>query len=109
MPNGTVVKRGLAPDAQKPGDTHVFPGMVTAGDNGAVVVVVVPIGGEFQGPFVTMSQISSNSAMPVSDNISSEVASMSFPFIRVDQLPWAQTGRTKGCKMQILLFAMLRY
>ncbi|KZV82026.1 hypothetical protein EXIGLDRAFT_844120 [Exidia glandulosa HHB12029] len=85
--------RTIAPDAKKSQTTLVPPsGAVKSGDDGVVFIAVAKVGNSMQGPFTSMSQVTSVSAMPHTDNIAPEVASLVFPFFRVDQLPWATSG-----------------
>ncbi|KAI0031185.1 hypothetical protein K488DRAFT_79220 [Vararia minispora EC-137] len=83
--------RGISPPAKEVGQTRVTLGAtVTASrKTGAVFVAVSQIKDAFQGPFTAMSQIFSSSAMPHTDTISQDAASSTFPFVRVDQLAWA--------------------
>ncbi|KZV78152.1 hypothetical protein EXIGLDRAFT_847778 [Exidia glandulosa HHB12029] len=85
--------RTIAPEAKKSQKTFVPPSAaVKSGDDGAVFIAVAKVGNSLQGPFTSMSQVTSVSAMPHTDNIAPDVASLVFPFVRVDKLPWATSG-----------------
>lgn len=65
---------------------------VTAGDLGAVFVVLSR-DGSFQGPFTNMNQVKSTNILPRWSSIPEEVLKMKFPFIKVEDLAWAGSGR----------------
>lgn len=89
FPDGTT--RGIAPIA-KTATTTEFPfpdGTVTANQEGAVVLRVEPIPGESQGPYSKMSDITAQNIFPQTPAIPADVRVMTFPFVKVENLPWA--------------------
>lgn len=66
---------------------------VTAGDLGAVFVILSPDGSS-QGPFSNMSQVKSTNILPPLPSFPKEVLDMKFPFVKVEDLAWASSGRT---------------
>ncbi|KAF9473550.1 hypothetical protein BDN70DRAFT_964836 [Pholiota conissans] len=92
--NGTDIIRRIAPPSKVAETTAVLSsnGMVTATENGAIVLRVEIVHGELQGPFHIMSDVVIANVFPNDTNVESAVRQMSFPFLKVDTLPWASNG-----------------
>ncbi|KAI0314587.1 hypothetical protein OF83DRAFT_1174605, partial [Amylostereum chailletii] len=89
---GTVEIRGIAPSAKTVHTTLLSSSAtIEAGASGAVFVAVT-LEDSYQGPFTTMSQVTSTNVLPQTDTIPTEVTSMDFPFIQVEKLDWASNG-----------------
>ncbi|KAH7924398.1 hypothetical protein BV22DRAFT_1013346 [Leucogyrophana mollusca] len=89
---GKKVVRDIAPAAKEYRSTLVTPSTpVAAGVNGAVFMTV-EVGDSFQGPFETMSQVTSTNLLSSTPTIPVNVTNMEFPFIQVEKLDWASNG-----------------
>ncbi|KAF8969197.1 hypothetical protein BDZ97DRAFT_1964191 [Flammula alnicola] len=87
------IVRGIAPPAKVAETTGLSAdGIVTANENGAIVLRVEMLGNEFQGPFRIMSEVAIANVFPNDTNVEPAVREMSFPFLKVDTLPWASSG-----------------
>lgn len=98
-PKGGPVTRGIATVAKGIATTHILSddGSITAVEGtGAVFLRVEPLGGEFQGPYTAMSQVTTNNLFPHGSNVSASVRAMEFPFVKVETLEWASEGPNKG-------------
>ncbi|KAH7098726.1 hypothetical protein BKA62DRAFT_622263 [Auriculariales sp. MPI-PUGE-AT-0066] len=86
--------RRIAPPAKQSGTTLIpTPARVMCENKtGAVFIAVANDGSSVQPPFNSMSNVVSRSALPHTDDISPEVASLGFPFHKVQDLPWASNG-----------------
>ncbi|KIJ62442.1 hypothetical protein HYDPIDRAFT_169112 [Hydnomerulius pinastri MD-312] len=87
LANGT--SRGVAPPANTVSTTQ-SQGRIQAGEEGAVIILVEPAHNELQGPFSTMSMISegTKNVFPQTSDVPADVRAMTFPFIKVEELPW---------------------
>lgn len=100
-PNGKMVTRTVAPPAKKAETTQNLSqdGFVKAGSDGAVFLRIEQLDDEFQGPYTTMSQVSTTNVFPWTPHVPADVVAMQFPFLKVETLPWA----TSGCEDLLLL------
>lgn len=96
--DGATVTRGIAPAAKDIASTQILSndGLITAGGDGVVFLHVEPVEKEFQGPFQTMSQVTTRNAFPTTAPPS--VKAMEFPFVKVEDLDWASSG----CKLVLV-------
>lgn len=101
-PNGKMVTRGIAAPAKKEATSLILSidGQVTAGKDGAVFIRVEPLGGEFQGPYSAMSEVAINNVFPYAPHVPANVRAMEFPFLKVDTLGWASSGRTQSLSVR---------
>lgn len=88
---GTKVTRGIAPPKKDKGTTLVF-GTATAGDKGAVFIHLEVLDDHMQGPFSIMSEVSSLNILPNNPHVSSGARAVQLPFIKVQDLDWANSG-----------------
>lgn len=90
--NGEITTRGISPTAKEIKTSHILSpdGLISAGDKGAVFIRVEPMDDHFQGPYQAMDDIPTTNQFPRTPQIPSNVGAMDFPFILVDNLPWAQ-------------------
>ena len=90
--NGVLVTRGIATTVKKTASTQILSsdGLVTAGEDGAVFLHVEPLKNEFQGPYQTMSQVTTSNVFP--NTVPPNVRAMEFPFVKVETLDWAKSG-----------------
>lgn len=90
--NGKVVKRGLAPDRRTAATTQICAsdGIVKAGVEGAVFMRLEYLADHVQGPYRTMADLPIANVFP--NSVPLDVQALEFPFIKVDQLPWASNG-----------------
>ncbi|KAF7984115.1 hypothetical protein HWV62_16736 [Athelia sp. TMB] len=90
--NGKITIRGIAPAAKEIGTSRILSpdGYISAGDKGAVFILVEAMRDHFQGPYRAMSEIPTTNQFPRSPQIPSNVRAMNLPFILVDDLAWAQ-------------------
>lgn len=102
--DGIIVTRGIAAPAKKEASTHILSedGSVTAGGDGAVFIYVELLKDEFQGPYKTMSEVTTTNVFPDAPEVPAAVRVMEFPFVKVDTLPWANSGPDSGRKPLIL-------
>jgi len=93
-PDGKIVTRIIAPPAKKAETTQILSedGVVKAGSEGAVFLRVEPLHDQFQGPYTTMSQVSTQNVFPWTPHVPADVVAMEFPFLKVETLPWADSG-----------------
>ena len=91
---GTI--RGIAPPAKVAETTGVLSsdGVVEANEHGAIILRVELLIDHFQGPFRTMSDVAIANVFPIDANVEPAVRQMTFPFLKVDSLAWAESGRT---------------
>ncbi|VDB88530.1 unnamed protein product [Peniophora sp. CBMAI 1063] len=94
--DGSKSTHSLAPAPKTAKSTLIQPGTsVAAGVIGAVFIGIVPDKNALT-PITSMKNVQSASAMPHTDTIPQDVASSTFPFARVDSLPWAKEGPDAG-------------
>ncbi|EJD34921.1 hypothetical protein AURDEDRAFT_154969 [Auricularia subglabra TFB-10046 SS5] len=93
---GKDIKRGLAPERHKAATTQILSkdGTVTAGSAGAVFMRLEYLSDHFQGPYRTMADLPIANAFP--NSVPLDIQALQFPFIKVDQLPWASSGNWDG-------------
>ena len=91
---GTI--RGIAPPAQAAETTGVLSsdGVVEANEHGAIILRVELLSDHFQGPFRIMSDVAIANVFPIDANVEPAVRQMTFPFLKVDSLAWAESGRS---------------
>ncbi|KAK7055209.1 hypothetical protein R3P38DRAFT_2760456 [Favolaschia claudopus] len=89
--DGTQIIRGIAPSAKQTGETEV-PSIIHAGNDGAVFLHLHPLNDQLQGPFQTMSEVSSLNILPNNPHVDPSARTLQLPFRKVDTLPWAQSG-----------------
>ncbi|KAL6304158.1 hypothetical protein BKA93DRAFT_785315 [Sparassis latifolia] len=91
--SGKTDTRTIAPTAKQVATTCVLSrdGIIVAGENGTVFLHVEPLD-QFQGPFTKMSQVTAQNIFPRAPEVPADVKAMEFPFIRVEKLPWANSG-----------------
>ncbi|KAJ7107338.1 hypothetical protein C8R44DRAFT_637345 [Mycena epipterygia] len=89
-PDNTVVTRTIAPPTKETAPTHPLSidGTVTAGNDGAVLILVEDLDGHSQGPYHTMDQITTTNLLRQSPHVPTNVKAMEFPFVKVEDLPW---------------------
>ncbi|EJD41029.1 hypothetical protein AURDEDRAFT_169814 [Auricularia subglabra TFB-10046 SS5] len=89
---GQVVKRGLAPDRRTTATTQILSsdGIIKAGAEGAAFMRLEYLADHVQGPYRTMADLPITNIFPNSAPL--DVQALQFPFIKVDQLPWASNG-----------------
>lgn len=92
--NDKNIKRGVIVNAKEVHTTIVESddGTIVAGDEGAVLVHIEYIEGTFQGPYREMSDLAPVNVFPPPPAVPPEVSIMEFPFIKVQDLPWASSG-----------------
>ncbi|KAF9457213.1 hypothetical protein BDZ94DRAFT_1176031 [Collybia nuda] len=92
--HGKTIVRTIATKAKGVATTHVVShdGHVTAGKDGAVFLRVEELGGESQGPFATMDEVTTTNLFPRSLYVGWDVRRMKFPFLKVETLDWASNG-----------------
>ncbi|KAF5346222.1 hypothetical protein D9758_014383 [Tetrapyrgos nigripes] len=89
--NGAQITRGIAPAAKDIGETQV-PSIINAGDKGAVFIHLEPLSDHAQGPFQTMSEVSSLNILPNNPHVDPSARTLQLPFRKVETLSWAQNG-----------------
>ncbi|KAG6902174.1 hypothetical protein C0995_003456 [Termitomyces sp. Mi166 len=89
--NGGVLTRGIAPAAKTTQSTLV-PSPITAGDDGAVFLRIEVLNDQPQGPFSTMSDVTSLNDLPNNAYVSADARLAPLPFIKVDTMDWASSG-----------------
>jgi hypothetical protein len=90
---GVDFVRGIAPPAKVAESTGLSAdGIVTANENGAIVLRVEVLEDKLQGPFRIMSEVAIANVFPNDTNVEPAVREMNFPFLKVDTLPWASSG-----------------
>lgn len=92
--DGKTVTRKIATTAKEKATTYILSkdGFVQAGKDGAIFLRVEPLEGSFQGPYRTMSDITTTNVFPHSQHVPANVRAMEFPFVKVDKLDWASSG-----------------
>lgn len=90
--NGVTVTRSIAPAAKDIASTHILSDdrVVTAGEDGTIFLLVEPLKDHFQGPYKTMSQVTTQNVFPTT--APANVRAMEFPFVKVETLDWASSG-----------------
>jgi hypothetical protein len=93
--HGHKVVRTIVTAAKETATTHIISrdGYVTAGDEGAVFLLVEKLANESQGPFSTMRDVTTTNQFPQSAHVGADVRLMEFPFLKVETLDWAANGR----------------
>ncbi|KAG6892258.1 hypothetical protein C0992_001211, partial [Termitomyces sp. T32_za158] len=89
--NGSFVTRGIAP-AAKTTETTLVPQIIQSGNNGAVFLRLEVLEGHFQGPYSTMSEVTSFNDLPDNEHVSPDARAASLPFVKVETLDWANNG-----------------
>ncbi|KAK1231003.1 hypothetical protein PQX77_005890 [Marasmius sp. AFHP31] len=88
---GQKETRGIAP-AAKSTHTTLVNSTITAGDKGAVFIHLEPLDDHIQGPFSTMSEVSSLNILPNTPHVEPGARMVQLPFNKVETLPWASEG-----------------
>ncbi|KAL0570157.1 hypothetical protein V5O48_011812 [Marasmius crinis-equi] len=89
---GHDLERALAPERHQAATTAIVSpdGLIKAGSDGAVFLCMEYLHDHFHGPFHAMSDLPIANVFPPS--VPPDVQALQFPFIKVDQLPWANNG-----------------
>ncbi|KAG6867365.1 hypothetical protein C0993_003837 [Termitomyces sp. T159_Od127] len=89
--NGSIVTRGIAP-AAKTIESTLVPSTIQSGDSGAVFLRIEVLEGQSQGPYSTMSEVTSLNDLPDNEHVFPDARAASLPFVKVDTLDWGSNG-----------------
>lgn len=93
--HGKTIVRTIATAAKDTATTLIVShdGHVTAGKDGAVFLRLEELPSESQGPFTTMGEVTTTNQFPRTAHVGADVRLMEFPFLKVETLDWATSGR----------------